>query len=174
MATPIKQIQVGSTNYNITGHFYGTCGTAAGTAAKAVTCAEFTADDLIAGALVIVKFSYTNTAGTPTLNVNSKGAKNIFYQGAQITTGDEKGLLKGVCIFTYDGTQFHLICSDGGGSTVPTHTHPITNTTADTGSTTATGTVTGSLSGTVLTLGFSGTAHTHSYTKPPTATGQNS
>ena len=87
---------------------FGTCGTAAATAAKTVDITTGTFA-LEAGARVSVKFTNANTAGTPTLNVNSKGAKNIFHKGAQITTGGNKALLAGVVDFIYDGTQWHLI-----------------------------------------------------------------
>ena len=87
---------------------FGTCSTAAATAAKTVSITTGTFN-LEAGAKVSVKFTNANTAGTPTLNVNSKGAKNIFHKGAQITTGDNKALLAGVCDFIYDGTQWHLV-----------------------------------------------------------------
>ena len=87
---------------------FGTCSTAAATAAKTVSITTGTFS-LEAGARVSVKFSNANTADTPTLNVASKGAKNIFHKGAQITTGVNKALLAGVCDFIYDGTQWHLI-----------------------------------------------------------------
>lgn len=87
---------------------FGTCDTAAGTAAKAVSITTGTFS-LEAGARVAVKFDNANTASTPTLNVNSKGAKNIFHKGAKITSGSNKALLAGVVDFIYDGTQWHLI-----------------------------------------------------------------
>lgn len=87
---------------------FGTCSTAAGTAAKAVSITTGTFN-LEAGARVSVYFSNANTANSPTLNVNSKGAKNIFHKGAQITSGNNKALLAGVVDFIYDGTQWHLI-----------------------------------------------------------------
>jgi len=55
---------------------YGTCDTAAATAAKVVTCANFTT--LMTGITIHVKFTYSNTNAAPTLNVNSTGAKNIY------------------------------------------------------------------------------------------------
>ena len=87
---------------------YGVCSTSAATAAKtvAVTTGTFA---LETGAQVTVKFNNANTANSPTLNVASKGAKNIFHRGAQITSGSNKALLAGVCDFVYDGTQWHLI-----------------------------------------------------------------
>ena len=69
-------------------------------------------------AKVTVKFSNANTASTPTLNVGSTGAKNIFHKGSQITTGDNKALLAGTVEFVYDGTQYHLI-----GNYIDTNTH---------------------------------------------------
>ena len=63
---------------------YGTCSTAAATAAKTVAITGFT---LATGARVLVKFTVTNTASSPTLNVNSTGAKNIMYRGSAISAG---------------------------------------------------------------------------------------
>ena len=124
----IKKIKLGSTTYDlcdadalhthqvvkqdgITGatvNRFGTCSTGASTAAKTVsiTTGTFT---LEAGAKVTVKFASKNTANSPTLNVNSTGAKNIFHNGAQIETNTNKGLLAGTVEFVYDGTQWHLI-----------------------------------------------------------------
>ena len=91
-----------------TGNHFGTCSVAAGTAAKTVSITAGT-PALEAGLRVTVKFANANTAGTPTLNVNSLGAKNIFHNGAQITTGANKALLAGTVEFVYDGTQWQLV-----------------------------------------------------------------
>lgn len=121
----IKKIKLGETTYDLcdadaihavkqdgisgdTANRFGTCSTAASTATKTVSITSGTFS-LEAGARVTVKFSNANTAGTPTLNVNSKGAKNIFHKGSQITTGTNKSLLAGTVDFVYDGTQWHLI-----------------------------------------------------------------
>lgn len=66
---------------NSGGVFYGTCSTAAGTVAKVVECADFTADNLKAGTIIVVSFSATNSGAVAslTLNVNSTGAKPIKY-----------------------------------------------------------------------------------------------
>ena len=83
---------------------YSTCSTDAATAAKTVTCANFA---LATGAKITIKFTVTNTAENPTLNVNSTGAKPIFYRGAAIT----KSYLaaKRFYTFVYDGTNYELI-----------------------------------------------------------------
>ena len=64
---------------NTKGSFYGVSPTAASTGEKAVTCAEFAPADKVAGAIVYVMFSKTNTASVDDLklNVNSTGAKAI-------------------------------------------------------------------------------------------------
>lgn len=87
---------------------YAACSVAAGTAAKtaSVTGGTFA---LEAGSRVTVKFANANTASTPTLNINSTGAKNIYHKGAQITSGTNKSLLAGAVDFIYDGTQWHLV-----------------------------------------------------------------
>ena len=66
---------------NSGGVFYGTCSTAAGTVAKVVDCADFTADNLKAGAIIIVTFTATNSGAVAnlTMNVNGTGAKHIKY-----------------------------------------------------------------------------------------------
>lgn len=87
---------------------YASCTTAAGTAAKTASVTSGT-PTLEAGLKVSVKFSNKNTANSPTLNINSTGAKNIFHNGAQITSGTNKGLLYGMVDFVYDGTQWCLV-----------------------------------------------------------------
>lgn len=88
---------------------YVACSTAAATAAKTGDVASGT-PTLETGLHVFVKFTNANTADNPTLNINSKGAKSIYYDGAAIgTDADVKSLISGVCEFEYDGTQWHLL-----------------------------------------------------------------
>lgn len=63
---------------------YAVCATAADTAAKTVSISNF---NLTTGARISVRFSTTNTAVNPTLNVSNSGAKPIFYNGSAITAG---------------------------------------------------------------------------------------
>jgi len=83
---------------------YGTCSTAAGTAAKVVACTGFA---LVTGAEITVKFTVTNTAPSPTLNVNSTGAKAIYYRGAAISAGYLAA--NRTYTFRYNGTQYELV-----------------------------------------------------------------
>lgn len=89
------------------GPYYATCATPAGTTAKTAVCEGF---ELRTGAAVLVKFTYANTAATPTLNVNGSGAKYIKSYG---TFGYMNGLwgAGSVFLFVYDGTYW--IMADG-------------------------------------------------------------
>lgn len=83
---------------------YGTCSTTASTVEKAVTCEGFS---LVTGARIAVKFTVTNTASNPTLNVNSTGAKAIYYRGSAISAGYLAS--SRTYEFVYNGTQYELI-----------------------------------------------------------------
>ena len=85
-------------------HHYGTCSTAAATAEKAVALTGFV---LATGAVIHVKFTVTNTAANPTLNVNATGAKPVYYRGAAITAGTLAA--NRTYEFVYNGTQYELV-----------------------------------------------------------------
>lgn len=105
--TSHQTIKVDGVTGATTSH-YGTCSTGASTAAKAVSVTGTPA--LEAGLRVIVKFTTTNTAASPTLNVNSLGAKVIYYRGSAIT-GSSNNILQAnrVYEFVYDGTNWQLV-----------------------------------------------------------------
>lgn len=91
--------------------FYGTCDTAAATVAKVVTCPDFTAEDLVKGALIFVTFDYTNSGAVAklTLNVNGTGAKPIKKQynntnAANLSTAAEL-LATYTYLFQYNGAN---------------------------------------------------------------------
>lgn len=85
-------------------HHYAECSTAAATAAKTVTLSGFT---LATGARIIVRFTVTNTASNPTLNVNGTGAKAIQYRNAAISAGYLAA--NRLREFVYDGSAWELI-----------------------------------------------------------------
>lgn len=85
-------------------HHYAECSTAAATAAKTVTLSGFT---LATGARIIVRFTVTNTAANPTLNVNGTGAKAIQYRNAAISAGYLAA--NRLREFVYDGSAWELI-----------------------------------------------------------------
>ena len=112
MASVINQIKLGSVEYAIAHSAYAECYTAAGTVDKVATiCTDGdttnTAFTLIKGVTVTVKFTVTNTAASPTLNVNSTGAKAIYYKGAAISAGYL--VANKVYNFVYNGTQWDLV-----------------------------------------------------------------
>ena len=96
------------TKLDNTNEAYGTCSTAAATAAKVVTISGNTKWALKAGSRITIKFSATNTAQNPTLNVNNTGAKSIWYNTGLITTGSlgMAGTANRPMDFVYDGTQY--------------------------------------------------------------------
>ena len=83
---------------------YGTCSTAAATAAKVVQCDGF---QLVTGARIAVKFSHSNTAASPTLNVNGTGAKRLCKYGTSYVGNDWHD--DEVVEFVYDGTQYQMV-----------------------------------------------------------------
>lgn len=71
-----------------------------------VTMAEYA---LSPNGIVSIKFG-ADVPASATLNINGKGAKNVYYRGSAITAniiqaGD-------TATFMYDGTQYHLLCVD--------------------------------------------------------------
>lgn len=88
------------------GHGYVTCSTAEATAAKVGTLSSYT---LTTGGIVAVKFTYAVPANA-TLNINSKGAKSMYFRGAAISAGVIKA--GDVATFIYNGSQYHLISID--------------------------------------------------------------
>lgn len=87
---------------------YGTCSTAAATAAKIIAVEGNTGWSLTKGSIIFVKFSETNTAQNPTFNVNGKGAKPVVYGTAAITTSSLSyaGYANRTAMYVYNGTQF--------------------------------------------------------------------
>ncbi len=93
---------------NASGTLTGTSDTAAGTAAKTVTLASGQTFTLTSGAVAYVKFTNTNTAANPTLNINGTGAKPIYLNGAAIPANYLDSYVQ--YKFTYNGTQF--VCNN--------------------------------------------------------------
>lgn len=85
------------------GNGYGTCSTAAATVAKTATLSGYA---LSAQGRVSVKFD-EDVPAAATLNINSKGAKAIYYKGAAIT--DNIILGGDIVTFVYNGTQYEIV-----------------------------------------------------------------
>ncbi|MFB9618825.1 hypothetical protein [Brooklawnia cerclae] len=94
---------------------YGTCATAAATAAKVVTLANFA---LFAGATISVLFSNANTAASATLNVNSTGAKAIRTPAnSALAAGSPYNWAANQAVqFAYDGTYWRMLSASDTAS----------------------------------------------------------
>ena len=90
------------------GLLLGTCTTAAETAAKVVTLTDVTDFELTKGTVIVVKFTKSNTAQNPTLNVNGTGAKSIYYNTSVVTTSSlwVAAQANRYMEYMYDGTNW--------------------------------------------------------------------
>lgn len=90
---------------------YGTCSTAAATAAKVITISGNTNWALTPGSIITVEFTETNTASNPTFNVNGTGAKPVQYGTAALTTSSLSyaGYKDRPIIYVYDGTNYVFV-----------------------------------------------------------------
>lgn len=112
---------------SISQNWFATCTTAAATKDKVATITPATTDfTLKAGATVNVKFSNTNTysataSSNVTLNVNSTGAKNIYYGSSSAPTGTNTtpfGRANYTNTYVYDGTYWVWVSSSADNNTV--------------------------------------------------------
>ena len=93
---------------------YGTCSTAATTAAKTVAISNFI---LVKNGSVAVCFTAGISVTGATLNVNSTGAKAIYINGQPVQPGDVRA--GQTAILTYDGSYWNIVSLMGmesGGS----------------------------------------------------------
>ena len=88
---------------------YATSSTGASTQAKVATLTPNSNFSLETGVRVAVKFSAENTASSPTLNVNSSGAKTIQFRGAALTSSLYRWAANSVVEFMYDGTYWQML-----------------------------------------------------------------
>ena len=90
---------------------YGTCTTAADVSEKVVNIVNDGSWSLVAGAMISIYFSNTNTANNPTLNVNALGGKKIRYGSGFIETSNlnRAGYTNRICTYIYDGTDFRFL-----------------------------------------------------------------
>ena len=109
------------TKLSVTNIGYGTSSTAAATAEKVITLTGNDNWELKPGSIVVVKFSATNTAQNPKLNVNGTGAKSVWYNTAVITTSGlgYAGTANRPMKFVYDGANYIFM---GWSSDIDTNT----------------------------------------------------
>lgn len=112
----IGKVSAGGGTHLVTNTFYGTCETAAATAAKIVKLVDTApnAATLITGMLLCVKFTNTNSVANPTLTIQTSGgtqliaAKNIMKYGTtRPSTSVATSWTAGAIVpFIYDGTNW--------------------------------------------------------------------
>lgn len=85
---------------------YAECSVAGNVAAKIVTADNF---ELAVGAQIRIKFDYANTHGAPSLNVNSTGAKPLYFNGSLASAVNSWADGQTV-LFYYDGTNWNGTC----------------------------------------------------------------
>lgn len=105
----VREYWANTTYSNVSlGHGYATSSSSDGATAITATLSSYA---LSTGGTVAVKFTYA-VPSSATLNINSKGAKAIYYKGVSITAGI---IYAGdTATFIYDGTAYHLISIDRG------------------------------------------------------------
>ena len=99
------------------GFGYGTCDTAEATTAKVATLSGY---GIIKNGIVSIKFSYAVPASS-TLNINSKGAKSIYFRNTAITANVIKA--GDTATFMYDGSYYQLLSVDRWHNDIINHTH---------------------------------------------------
>ena len=108
----MKFLEIGGNTYSIpiSETIYCTCSTAEGTAAKTATIVSGELSTLATGTLVFVKFTNSNTASNPTLQVGSTTAKSIKRYGttAPSTSAASSWNAGAVISFIYDGTYWQM------------------------------------------------------------------
>ena len=85
---------------------YGTCTTAAATTAKVATLSNYV---LKVNGVVAVRFTY-DVPASATLNINSQGAKSIYYNNTAIVAGVIKA--GDTATFVYNGSYYMLLAVD--------------------------------------------------------------
>ena len=92
-------------------------GSQSNTAAATAITVSLSSYVLSTGGMVMVSFTH-DVPASATLNINSKGAKPIWYRGAAIA---QAGIIKAGdrALFMYSGSYYHLLAIDRGASVVP-------------------------------------------------------
>lgn len=90
--------------------YIANCSTDTATKAKTATLSSYS---LTTGGIVAVRFTKGNTATSPTLNIQEKGAKAIYYNGAALT--DTKMIEAGDVVTFIYSSQYHIIAINKAG-----------------------------------------------------------
>ena len=113
--------------YNGTGYYvismsspatsYGTCSTEANVASKSVVCAGFIPTK---SSVVAIRFDNEDDSSSAlSLDVNSTGAKDVYYKGAQ-SVSNNLWADGDTVLFMYDGEHYDYLCTGTKPYTLPT------------------------------------------------------
>lgn len=120
------------TKLNNTNIAYATCSTAAATVAKVATITGNSNWALTTGAIIGIKFTESNSASNPTINVNGTGAKSVVYGTAAITTSNltYAGYADRTILYMYNGTNYVFLgwSYDANSDTKVTQANTTSNT----------------------------------------------
>lgn len=107
-----KLLRSGKVYNELLNNGYFECSTAANTAAKVVSATGYV---LRAGGSIKIKMTYANTAANATLNINSTGAKPLFYNNERASSINSWEEGETIVVY-YDGTtNFYATNVLGGG-----------------------------------------------------------
>jgi len=112
----IEKVQIdNNAEQSIASTAYGICITPASTAAKTVEMSGFV---LLAGVTVHIKFTYSNTAETPTLNINNTlDIPIVLYGNTSVGQTEAESWTAGAMLtLTYDGTSWVMSATGSSGA----------------------------------------------------------
>ena len=109
ISIPLTDIFNPAEYYTKIGYFV--CDTAANTAAKTINAAGFV---LSTGGSIKIKMTNDNTANNATLNINSTGAKPLYYAGLRASSDNTWESGETIEVY-YDGTNYMANNVAGGG-----------------------------------------------------------
>lgn len=89
------------------GVFYGTCASLSASQNKEITCAEFTANDYVAGTMLVVHFANSNAVNYPTLTIAGI-TKDIVNFNQQKLWATYSWTVSQSVLFVYNGNEWML------------------------------------------------------------------
>ena len=101
-----SKVIIGDRTHLVGSNLYGICNSEASAVTKVVELSDF--DRFLVGVTIHVKFTYSNTAAEPKININSLGEKPMYLYGHTCpgVTPDTSWDAGAVLSLTYDGTAW--------------------------------------------------------------------
>ncbi len=101
-----SKVIIGDRTHLVGSNLYGVCNSEASAVTKVVELSDF--DKFLVGVTIHVKFTYSNTAAEPKININSLGEKPMYLYGNTCpgVTPDTSWDAGAILSLTYDGTAW--------------------------------------------------------------------